>query len=88
MTGEQVRAARALLKWSASKLAEVSGVSYPTIQRLESKNGPLAGYADTHDAIRKALEGQGIQFLDGGEVAAGPGVAVTSPASTNGASDD
>ncbi len=83
MTGEQVRAARALLKWSASKLAEVSGVSYPTIQRLESKNGPLAGYADTHDAIRKALESQGIQFLDGGQVAAGPGVAVISPTSTN-----
>lgn len=76
MTGEQVRAARALLKWSAKKLAEESGVSYPTIQRLESKDGPLAGYADTHDAIRKAFENNGIQFLESGEVATGPGVAI------------
>ncbi len=76
MTGEQVRAARALLKWSASKLAELSGVSYPTIQRLESKDGPLAGYADTHDAIRKALESHGIQFLDSGQVSTGISVAV------------
>ncbi|NKX40712.1 helix-turn-helix transcriptional regulator [Rhodobacteraceae bacterium R_SAG2] len=76
MTGEQVRAARALLKWSAKKLAEVSGVSYPTIQRLESKDGPLAGYADTHEAIRKAFEINGIQFMSSGEVATGPGVAI------------
>ena len=76
MTGEQVRAARALLKWSAKKLAEVSGVSYPTIQRLESRDGPLAGYADTHDAIRKAFESHGIQFMVSREVATGLGVAI------------
>lgn len=76
MTGEQIRAARALLKWSAKKLADESGIGWATIQRLESKDGPLAGYADTHEAIRKALEAQGIQFLEDGQVAAGPGVAV------------
>lgn len=76
MTGEQIRAARALLKWSARELAEASGIGWATIQRLESKDGPLAGYGQTHDAIRKALEAQGVQFLEGGQVAAGPGVAL------------
>lgn len=79
MNGEQIRGARALLKWSAKKLAEESGVGWATIQRLESKDGPLAGYADTHAAIRKALEAQGVQFLDNGDVCAGPGVALKGP---------
>ncbi|PTX50886.1 MULTISPECIES: helix-turn-helix transcriptional regulator [Gemmobacter] len=76
MTGEQIRAARALLKWSARELADASGIGWATIQRLESKNGPLAGYGQTHEAIRKALEAQGVQFLEAGQVAAGPGAAL------------
>lgn len=76
MNGEQIRAARGLLKWSAKKLAEESCTGWATIQRLESKDGPLAGYTDTHEAICRALEAQGIQFLDNGDVAAGPGVAL------------
>lgn len=76
VTGEQVRAARALLKWSAKKLADESDVGWATIQRLESKNGPLAGYEQTHDSLRKAFEARGIQFLEDGQVAAGPGVAL------------
>ena len=76
MTGEQIRAARALLKWSARELAEASGIGWATVQRLESKDGPVAGYEQTHDAIRKALEAQGVQFLNAGQVAAGPGVAL------------
>lgn len=76
MTGEQIRAARALLKWSARELAEASGIGWATIQRLESKDGPLAGYDQTHEAIRNALEAHGIQFLESGQVATGPGVAL------------
>jgi DNA-binding MurR/RpiR family transcriptional regulator len=64
------------LKWSARELADASGIGWATIQRLESKNGPLAGYGQTHEAIRKALEAQGVQFLEAGQVAAGPGVAL------------
>lgn len=79
MTGEQIRAARGLLKWSARQLAEASGIGWATIQRLESRDGPLAGYEQTHDAIRSALEAQGIQFLDAGQVAVGPGVAFKKP---------
>lgn len=66
----QVKAARALLGWSQTKLAEVSGVSEPTIKRLEAGDGELGGRASTVDAIRAALEGAGIEFTNGGE----PGV--------------
>ncbi|MDP5216892.1 helix-turn-helix transcriptional regulator [Ruegeria sp. 2205SS24-7] len=72
----QIKAARALLAWSQVDLAERSGVSYPTIARLETNDGPLGGRRETAIAIRSALEAQGIQFLDSGEVAAGPGVAM------------
>lgn len=74
MTGGQIRAARALLKWSGKELAGASGIGWATVQRLESKDGPPAGYKKTHDAICKALEARGIQFLDSGQMAKGPGV--------------
>lgn len=76
MNGEQIRAARALVGWSANELAEASGVSYPTIQRLDATRGPVSGRFETVQAIRQALEAQGVQFLDSGQVAAGPGVAL------------
>lgn len=72
MTGEQIRAARALLKWSAKRLAEESGVGWATIQRLESKNGPLSGYEQTHEALKAALEDAGVIFIP--ENGGGPGV--------------
>ena len=74
MTGEQIRAARALLGWKASDLAREADISYPTIQRLDSTKGDLSGRYDTVEAIRKALEGQGIQFLENGDTALGDGV--------------
>ncbi len=76
MTGEQIRAARALLSWKAADLARASSVSVPTIQRIDSTKGKVAGRYETIEAIRKALEAQGIQFLDTGETALGAGVAL------------
>jgi transcriptional regulator with XRE-family HTH domain len=76
MLGEQIRAARTLLGWTATDLAERSGVSYPTVQRLDATKGPVGGRFETVDAIRRALEGAGIQFLESGSAAAGPGVAL------------
>ena len=75
MNGEQIKAARMLVGWTAADLAERSGVSYPTIQRLDATKGPVGGRHETVEAIRKALEAQGVQFLEAGQVAAGPGVA-------------
>lgn len=76
MNGEQIKAARALVGWTAADLAERSGVSYPTVQRMDATKGMVSGRHDTVEAIRKALESAGVQFLEGGQVAAGPGVAL------------
>lgn len=76
MLGEQIKAARALLGWTASDLAERSGISYPTIQRLDATKGPVGGRHETVEAVRKALEAGGVQFLETGHVTAGPGVAL------------
>jgi transcriptional regulator with XRE-family HTH domain len=76
MNGEQIRAARALLGWTAAELAERSGVSYPTVQRMDAARGMVSGRHETVEAIRKALEAGGVQFLESGQVAVGPGVAL------------
>lgn len=76
MTGEQIRAARALLGWTATDLGSKSGVSYATIQRIDATRGPVSGRFETIEAIRKALEAEGIQFLENGQAALGTGVAI------------
>ena len=75
MEGEQIRAARMLLGWTAQELAERAGVSVPTVQRLDSAKGSAPGRHETVERVRKALEAGGVQFLEAGGVAAGPGVA-------------
>ncbi len=65
MTSEHVRAARMLLRWEQKELARKSGVSLPTIKRLESQPGVLSAYPDTIAAIRRTFEDEGIEFLDG-----------------------
>lgn len=72
----QVKAARALLAWSQHDLAEASGVSYPTIARLEKEDGPLGGRKTTAEAIRAALEAAGVEFIP--ENGGGAGVRLTS----------
>ena len=73
----QVKAARALLAWSQHDLANAAGVSYPTIARLETKDGPLGGRADTIAAIRAALESAGVEFI--AENGGGAGVRLKRP---------
>jgi transcriptional regulator with XRE-family HTH domain len=63
-TIRQVKAARALLGWSQSDLARHSGISEPTIARLESAEGQLGGRGETVKKIRVALEKSGIEFID------------------------
>lgn len=60
---EQVKAARALLRWSQAALAESSGVSIPTIKRLEASTGELKGRQETYLSIVAALENAGIEFI-------------------------
>ncbi len=63
VTSEQVRAARALLRWEQKDLAAASMVSLPSVQRLETKPGPLAAQPRTVAAIRTALEQAGVEFI-------------------------
>ena len=63
ITSEQIRAARALLRWEQKDLAEASLVSIPTIKRLEAKPGSVSAHATTVAALRRALEEAGIEFI-------------------------
>lgn len=72
LTGEQIRAARALARLEQAALVDASGISLPTIKRLEKMVGPISANTGTETAIRKALEGAGVIFID--ENGEGPGV--------------
>jgi predicted transcriptional regulator len=52
----QIKAARELLAWSQDHLARASGISLPTIKRLESADGALGGRDETQERIVSALE--------------------------------
>jgi transcriptional regulator with XRE-family HTH domain len=72
ITGGQVRAARGFLKWSIADLALKSGVSAPTIQRLEQSDGIPGTKAQTLVDLRTAFEEAGLEFI--GTPDNGPGV--------------
>lgn len=63
ITSAQIRAARALLRWSSANLSEQSGVGNATIKRLEVMEGVPAGQVRTIMAIKEALESAGVQFI-------------------------
>jgi len=77
ITSEQVRAARALIRWEQKDLAAASSVSLPSIKRLETSPGGLAAQARTIDAIRSALEAAGVEFI--AENGGGAGVRLRKP---------
>jgi len=66
--------ARAAVRLGVRELAELAGVSFTTISRFETGKSGLQH--SSAEAIRRALVGLGVQFLDGGQIAAGPGVAL------------
>ena len=72
ITSEQIRGARAMLRWEQKQLSEASGVSVPTIKRMEAGSGTVRGTYENVSAIQTALEAAGVEFIDpnGG----GPGV--------------
>ena len=78
ITGAQVRAAKALLGWSGSSLAEEAGVAISTIRRVEACDGLLetASIKVLH-AIKSALERHGVEFI--GTPEDRPGVCLSSP---------
>jgi hypothetical protein len=72
ITGGQVRAARGFLKWSVPELAQKSGVSTPTIHRLEQIDGLAPTRMQTMLDLKRAFEEAGVEFL--GSPDNGPGV--------------
>ena len=78
ITAEQVRGARAMLRWSARRLAEESGLSWPTIQRMEAGRGVPGGLSKNLELVQKTLEGAGVAFIDQSE-GSGPGVRLKDP---------
>jgi transcriptional regulator with XRE-family HTH domain len=68
---EQLRAARALLGWSQTRLADMAGLSLPTVKRVETERGPKVS-EDARYALQRALELAGVEFID--ENGGGPGV--------------
>jgi transcriptional regulator with XRE-family HTH domain len=63
LTSEQVRAARMLLRWEQRDLAEASGISLPSVKRLEIQPGLLAAQERTIAELRRALEKAGVEFI-------------------------
>jgi transcriptional regulator with XRE-family HTH domain len=60
------------LRWTGKELAEASGVAFSTLMRLETGEGVPGAQAKTLDAIQKAFEEAGIEFI--GTPEDGPGV--------------
>jgi len=71
ITSGQIRAGRALLKWTGADLAEKSGVAFSTIMRMESADEVPNGTMKTIEAIKKAFEDAGIEFIGTPEFGAG-----------------
>ena len=76
ITAAQLRAARVLLGIDQRELAELSGLSVPTIQRMEASESMVRGNVDSLVKLITALEGAGIELIDEGAVsnAGGRGV--------------
>ena len=73
ITSEQIRAARALLNWSAADLARRAGIANRTVQRLESGSGIPKMHVATMLKIRDVFEQAGVIFIDPNKDG-GPGV--------------
>ena len=71
ITSDQIRAARALLRWSGKDLAEKTGLGFSTLMRLEVLDGVPSAQAKTLENIQKAFENAGIEFIGSPDEGAG-----------------
>jgi transcriptional regulator with XRE-family HTH domain len=70
ITAAQLRAARALLGIDQRRLAELSGLSVPTIQRMEASEGVIRGNVESLMKLIAALDAAGIELIAEGAVSA------------------
>ena len=68
ITAAQLRASRAMLGIDQRKLAELSGLSVPTIQRMEASDGVIRGNVDSLMKLVGALDAAGIELIGDGVV--------------------
>ena len=70
-TSYQLRAARAILRWSLEDLSEKTDIGTTTLKRFESGDGVPNGHLRNFQTIRKVLEKAGIDFIGTPEEGAG-----------------
>jgi len=73
ITGAQMRAARALLGLDQRGLARLSGLSLPTIQRMESSEGSVRAVVDSLERVVDALAAAGVELIAEGTPSTGIG---------------
>ena len=73
ITAAQLRAARALVGADQRRLAELAGLSLPTIQRMEASEGVIRGTVDSLTKLIAALQEAGVELIGEGAVSQGGG---------------
>jgi transcriptional regulator with XRE-family HTH domain len=73
ITAHQLRAARALLGMDQRSLAAASGLSLPTIQRMETSDGVVRGNVESLTKLIEALDRAGVELIGEGAVSANGG---------------
>src|ERR1700754_2942982 len=73
ITANQLRAARALLNIDQRQIAELAGLSVPTIQRMEASDGVVRGNVDSLMKLIGALDKAGIELISNNAISQGGG---------------
>ena len=73
ITSGQLRAARALLGIDQRELADLSGLSVPTVQRMEASDGVIRGNVDSLVKLIDALSKAGIELINDDAISSGGG---------------
>ena len=63
ITSDQIRAARALLRWSADDLANAATIGIATVRRFESVDGVPSGQIRVLESLKQSLEDAGVEFI-------------------------
>lgn len=87
ITAGQMRAARGLLGIDQRRMAQLSGLSLPTIQRMEASDGVVRGNVDSLMKLIAALNEAGVELIDDNATSpgGGRGVRLSRPVVTSGA---
>lgn len=88
ITGPQIKAARALLGIDQKALAQMAGLSVPTIQRMEASVRIVGGMVESLTRVVSAIEGAGVELIADGATSGSGGRGVRLRQSEAGRPDD